>query len=75
MSATRTDEGVIASWSWFFDTEQEAQLFGLNERDELNEQEGFEYIEHAVDYDLKAGSWKLVLRFIDSRPSDPDDAA
>lgn len=87
--ATRTDEGVLASWTWFFDTEEEAHLFGLGQKDELANEDGFSYVEHFVEevtglrlvesddveYDLKAGSWKLTLRFVDSRPSDPDDDA
>lgn len=73
--SVRTDEGVIASWTWFFDTEDEAHAFAQNERDDLNSQEGYEFIEYFVDYDLRAGSWKLTLRFIDQRPSDPDDEA
>lgn len=68
--SVRTDEGVIASWTWFFDSEGEAHAFAQNERDELNDQEGFEYVDHDVDYDLRAGSWKLTLRFIDLRPNE-----
>jgi len=73
--STTTDEGVLASWTWFFDTEDEAHMFALGYKDELAEEEHFEYVDHSVDYDLKAGSWKVTLGFIDLRPSDPDDAA
>jgi hypothetical protein len=69
-----TDEGVLSSWTWFFDTEDEAHMFALGYKDELAEEESFEYVDHDVDYDLKAGSWKLSLRYIDSRPAGPEAA-
>lgn len=67
--------GVPAAWTWFFDTEEEAHMFALGYKDELANEEAFEYDSYDVEYDLKAGSWKLSFRFWDLNPSDPDDAA
>lgn len=69
--------GTPATWTWFFDTEDEAHMFALGYKDELANEEAFEYDSYDVEYDLKAGSWKLTFRFWDltTNPADPDDAA
>lgn len=58
----------VSSWTWFFDTEDEAHSFGLGYKDELAEEEFFEYVEHGVEYVSEAGSWRLVVRYVDRRP-------
>lgn len=71
MSVTELPKKVdpfVSSWTWFFDTEDEAHLFHQGVRDDLAEQADVDYDDFDVQYLSEAGSWRLVVWYVDRRP-------
>jgi hypothetical protein len=58
----------ISSWTWFFDTEDEAHSFHQGVRDDLAEQADVDYVDFDVEYAAGTGSWRLTVRYVDRRP-------
>ena len=62
----RASDPLLRSWSWDFASEEEAHLFHLNEKDELDGSAFFEY----VDYDVSQtahDTWRLRVDYLDNR--------
>ena len=60
--------------TYFFDTEDEAHSFLTGVKEDLAEQEFFDFVDSNVQYTAGSGSWELRVDYIDRRPS-PDEAA
>ena len=68
---TELPNPFISSWTWFFDTEDEAHLFHQGVRDDLANEADVDYVDADVEYVEDAGSWRLVVRYVDRRPAPP----
>lgn len=65
----------IQSDTYFFDTEDEAHAFKANVKDDLAEQEHFDFVDADVEYVAGTGSWRLRVDYIDRRPTGPEPLA
>lgn len=66
----------VQSGHWHFDTEDEAQMFVAGVREDLAEQEFFDYVDHEVYQDESpyAGGWGARIDYIDRSPKTPEAA-
>ena len=60
--------------TYFFDTEDEAQSFLADVKEDLAEQEFFDFVDSNVQYTAGFGSWELRVDYIDRRPAPPEAA-
>ena len=61
----KASDPLVRSWTWWFASEDEAHLFHQNEKDELEANPEFEY----VDYDIEdtPEGWRLRVDYLDNR--------
>lgn len=62
----KASDPLLRSWHWVFASEEEAHLFHLNEKEELEGNPFFEY----VDYDISQTEhdvWTLRVDYLDNR--------
>jgi hypothetical protein len=69
---------VQTAW-YFFDTEDEAQMFVAGVREDLSEQELFDYVGHDVEFcavgELETlHQWRARVDYIDRTPKTPEAA-
>ena len=65
---------MASSWTYFFDTEDEAHSFLAGVKEDLAEQEFFDFVDSNVQYTAGSGSWELRVDYIDRRPAPPEAA-
>ena len=65
---------MVSSWTYFFDTEDEAHSFKANAKDDLDSLDYMDYVGADVEYSEDAGSWRLRVDYIDRRPAPPEAA-
>lgn len=65
VTSIKASDPLVRSWTWWFASEDEAHMFHLNEKDELNENAFFDY----VDYDIENTDqgWRLRVDYLDHR--------
>ena len=63
----KASDPLVLSWYWVFASEDEAHLFHQNEKEQLESEPFFDYVDYDITHNAEDDLWSLRVDYLDHR--------